>query len=93
MRIRLLTLIAVIALVAAACGSNDTATVTESNPGGTAEALAPDTRENPGGTAAPAGPGDMPAFEMTDVNTGQTVNLQSLVDGSSPLLLWFWAPH
>ena len=30
---------------------------------------------------------------MTDLRTGTAVNLQDYVDGSTPLLLWFWAPH
>ena len=43
--------------------------------------------------AAPVDPGDVPDFEMIDVHTGTPVNLQSVVDGSTPLLFWFWAPH
>ena len=40
-----------------------------------------------------AGPGDVPDLDMVDVHTGQTVNLQTLVTGQTPLLFWFWAPH
>ncbi len=43
--------------------------------------------------AAPADPGDVPDFEMINVHTDAPVNLQSVVDGETPLLLWFWAPH
>ena len=46
------------------------------------------------GTAvAPVDPGDVPDFEMINIQTGAPVNLQSVVDGSTPLLFWFWAPH
>ena len=40
-----------------------------------------------------AGPGDVPDLDMVDVHTGETVNLQTLVTGQTPLLFWFWAPH
>ena len=30
---------------------------------------------------------------MIDLRTGATVSLRDFVDGSTPLLLWFWAPH
>ena len=49
------------------------------------------------GSAAPepalAGPGDVPDLQMIDMHTGTTLNLQSVVDGQTPLLFWFWAPH
>ena len=40
-----------------------------------------------------AGPGDVPDLDMVNVHTGETVNLQTLVTGQTPLLFWFWAPH
>ena len=30
---------------------------------------------------------------MIDVRTGETVSLRDFVDGSTPLLFWFWAPY
>ena len=36
---------------------------------------------------------EVPDIDMIDVSTGATVNLQSLADGSEPLLFWFWSPH
>ena len=30
---------------------------------------------------------------MINLRTGATVDLRDLADGSTPLLLWFWAPH
>ncbi len=49
------------------------------------------------GSAAPepalAGPGDVPDLQMIDMHTGTTLGLQSVVDGQTPLLFWFWAPH
>ena len=40
-----------------------------------------------------AGPGDVPDLQMINMHTGTAVNLQSVVDGQTPLLFWFWAPH
>ena len=37
--------------------------------------------------------GDVPDLNMIEVSTGATVNLQSLVDNTKPLLFWFWTPH
>ena len=52
---------------------------------GTAESAAPEP--------ALAGPGDVPDLQMIDMHTGSPLNLQSVVDGQTPLLFWFWAPH
>ncbi len=84
MRGRLLAWAAAVALVAAACGSDDAATVAEpiaAEPGVAAS------------DAPAAAAGDMPDLDMVSVYTGETVNLQSLVSGETPTLLWFWAPH
>ena len=43
--------------------------------------------------AAPVDPGDVPNLEMVNLHTDAPVNLQSVVDGHTPVLLWFWAPH
>lgn len=40
--------------------------------------------------AVPAGPGDVPDFVMTDVWTSEPVNLQTLINGARPVMLWFW---
>ena len=84
MRVRLLACAAIVALAAAACGSDDATTTNEPASTGTDVAA----------SAAPASPsGDVPDLDMVSVYTGETVNLQSLVSGETPLLLWFWAPH
>ena len=36
---------------------------------------------------------DVPSFNMTDVATGRTVNLRSVVTGATPLLFWLWSPY
>ena len=36
---------------------------------------------------------DVPNFNMTDVQTGGTVNLRSVVNGATPLLFWLWSPY
>ena len=126
MRVRLLTCAAIVALVAAACGSDDATTIAEPVPADAVDAAvpaaeaAPDTEPAASGdtassrasedttasdsavsdgaaddsaAAAPVDPGDVPDFEMINIQTGAAVNLQSVVDGSTPLLFWFWAPH
>jgi hypothetical protein len=84
MKIRLLACAVIVALAAAACGADDVATNAE-----------PASTETD--TAAPDAPasaaGDVPDLDMVSVYTGETVNLQSLVSGETPVLLWFWAPH
>ena len=84
MRVRLLTCAAIVALAAAACGSDDATAVTEPASTGT-DAAASD--------APASAAGDVPALDMIDVYTGETVNLQSVAGSQTPLLLWFWAPH
>ena len=127
MRVRLIICAVTVALVAAACGSDDPITTSEPTTTDAVDAAVPDpSRPEPSETsdsaespaapeaapepeptasyaepaatediaaAAPVDPGDVPDFEMIDVHTGTPVNLQSVVDGSTPLLLWFWAPH
>ena len=34
---------------------------------------------------------DVPDVELTDITTGETVNLRSLIPGDKAVLLWFWA--
>ena len=130
MRIRLIICAVIVALVAAACGSDDATTISEPTITDAVDAAVPDpaqpepsdtgdhaesptapeaapepapasseetasssAAEDDAAAAAPVDPGDVPDFEMIDVHTGTPVNLQSVVDGSTPLLFWFWAPH
>ena len=48
-----------------------------------------------GDAASPAlaGPGDVPDLQMINMHTDEAISLQSVVDGQTPLLFWFWAPH
>ena len=84
MRIRLLACAAIVALAAAACGADDATTVDEPASTGTGVAAS---------DAPASAAGDVPDLAMVSVHNGETVNLQSLVSGETPLLLWFWAPH
>ena len=84
MRLRLLMSAVIVALAAVACGSDDANTATESASTATDAAAA----DSPASAA-----GDVPDLDMVSVYTGETVNLQSLVSGQTPLLFWFWAPH
>lgn len=36
--------------------------------------------------------GGLPDLPLTDVATGESVQLSSLVPSSTPVLAWFWAP-
>ena len=40
-----------------------------------------------------ASPGDVPDLQMINMHTDEAINLQAVVDGQTPLLFWFWAPH
>lgn len=101
MRLRIILCAAVLVLVAAACGGDLSVTFSETtDPEAPVESESPttssaaDPSETPGTDGAPAaGPGDVPDLQMVDVHTGGAVNLQTLVTGQTPLLLWFWAPH
>lgn len=42
--------------------------------------------------AAPAVAFDLPDVDLTEISTGNTVNLTNVADGK-PLVLWFFAPH
>ena len=97
-----LVCVAVVALAAAACGSDDPVTFIETidpeapvereEPPATSEAAGPSETAG-AGSAVAAGPGDVPDLQMINVRTGTTFGLQSVVDGRTPLLFWFWAPH
>ena len=82
MRVRLLA--CAVILACAACGADDVATTAEPASPGT-DAVASD--------APASAAGDVPDLDMVSVHSGEAVNLQSLVSGETPLLLWFWAPH
>lgn len=41
---------------------------------------------------APAVAFDLPSVELTNVATGEAVDLATVADGK-PLVLWFWSPH
>ena len=84
MRVRLLAWVVMVALAAAACGADDATTSNEPASTGT-DVAASDADASPSG--------DVPDLNMVSVYTGETVNLQSLANGETPLLFWFWAPH
>lgn len=35
----------------------------------------------------------LPAVDVRDILSGETVSVASLVPSDRPVLLWFWAPH
>ncbi len=36
---------------------------------------------------------DVLDFDMSDVHTGETVNIRSVITGETPLLFWLWSPY
>lgn len=49
-----------------------------------------DTEDQPGAVEISE---DLLDFDMIDVQTGETVNIRSIVDGQTPLLFWLWSPY
>ena len=104
---RRLVLIAAFALLAAACGSGESAVTFASPDAGSGGAVSPSTTttqpqsdEGPAGpttTAAPSAPIDVPESDYPDVVVadlaGGEMNLKELALEEEPVLLWFWAPH
>ncbi len=90
-----------LALMAAACGS--TATETVSAAAGPDSTEAPSTADAATPEVAPAADGaadgavdlsNYPAVVVKDVATGDDVEIAGiLANGETPTLLWFWAPH
>ena len=78
--------VAALALVLGACGSGPDQAVST----GTAS-----TRTASTGTASTGTSGQsFPTIDVTDVATGETIDLaEELAGGELPVLLWFWAPH
>ena len=102
MRFRFIVCAATLALVAGACGSDEATTVVEEAasdaPAEATDSAAQD--ESPTSSAdegapvpALAGHGDVPDLQMINMHTDEVISLQSVVDGQTPLLFWFWAPH
>jgi hypothetical protein len=80
------------ASVLGACGSTSSSSAAAPSVSTAAGASASAPPSDPGAAnAAPANP--LPVMNVTDVKTGQPVALASFLDGSKPLLVWFWAPH
>lgn len=57
---------------------------------------APGAQEAVGGAAGPGvaaeGGSPLPAVDVVDVTSGETVALASLLPADKPTLLWMWAP-
>jgi len=45
------------------------------------------------GVASPGSGGNLPDVSVTNVGSGESVGLRSLLPGDRPLLVWFWAPY
>jgi thiol-disulfide isomerase/thioredoxin len=103
-RLRLPALAAVAITLLAACGSATSAESGAAPEAAPAAAVASAGAEPDSASAASQGPAAsdipavspdslVPAVDVVDVRTGDTVNLGSVVPSDKPVLLWAWAPH
>lgn len=44
-------------------------------------------------SARPAGRNEVPSAVVTDLDSGQDVNLRTLIPGERPILFWFYSPY
>ena len=70
------------ALALSACGG-----------GGDSSAGPATARDSSGTDAAAEGASPLPAVNVVDVISGETVALDSLLPADKPTLVWMWAPH
>ncbi len=84
-------LLAVVALVAVACGGD--------GDGGDSDGVAAPAAASSSVTTAtsvataPSTTVEVPDAVLTDVASGEEVSLRSMVPSERPVLFWFWAPH
>ncbi len=90
----------VLALLAAACSSTSTDTVSAAAGPESTEtptAVAADTEAAPADDGVAEGSADLsnyPAVVVKDIATGGDIEITDLIaNGQIPTLLWFWAPH
>jgi hypothetical protein len=91
------------AMAVAACGASGSSSGAPARDAGSRpEATGPGPTATVPMTAAAQAPGSttdrstaspLPAVDVTDVATGGTVQLASLLPADRPLLVWMWAPH
>jgi hypothetical protein len=44
-------------------------------------------------SAQPAGRNEVPRAVVTDVSSGEDVNLRTLIPAERPILFWFYSPY
>ena len=81
---------AAISVLAAACGDDPVATTTPTTP--TTPSTADPAPESTS-SSTEAVSVDLPAIEVVELASGDTVPLPSLATSGRPTVLWFWAPH
>ena len=89
---RLIAIVVTSILIGAACSGGETDQAT-SAPTELSDASAVDSVAGGGEAGPPTAGTDIPAVDVIDVRTGETVSLQSFATGETPILFWFWAPH
>jgi len=83
---RLVAVLAVLALLATACGGESTSVENADGvtvAGGTPFVASTGTSVNNG----------LPAVNVLDLSNGEVVNFSTAAPSDKTLVLWFWAPH
>jgi hypothetical protein len=83
-----MALIVGIVVILASCGGGDSSVGTAPEAAADTTATADDATED-----AADDTGGLPSVQLLAVPSGETVDLASFAPSSSPLVLWFWAPH
>ena len=89
----LVVVLAVPAVVAAACGGGDESSQVSTAPAAPAADPAPAPQPAPAPAPAAAPGNDIPEVTVVNVVSGDSLVLSSLAPADRPILLWFWAPH
>lgn len=88
----LLSVLLVVTLVAAACGS-ESSTETSTSPAAPADTGATTSSESDTDAGSSPGAAAVTTIEVLDVVSGNATTIADTVTGDRPVLLWFWAPH
>ena len=83
--------LAVTVLILAGCGSN-AATGSSAAQLSTAATAAAGVANTPTATSGAAAASIVPAVDVVDVSTGQSVALRASIAVDKPTLIWMWAP-
>jgi hypothetical protein len=77
---------------ALACASDDAVDAGVQNPSVTEEAPAGESGNGGSAIDEPAS-SPLPSVQVRNVVSGEAVDLSTLLPGTKPLVVWFWAPY